>query len=152
MYKLTHTDTIIRIADGASIPTDENNSDYREYLKWRDGWVEDVITLGLQDGEYVWEPTGEVIEHPPHTPEPADPVIMLPVTEITMAQARLALLHYNLLDTVNTTVHELGGAAQIEWEYRDTVHKDSALVRSVKQLLGWSDAQMDDMFTLAATL
>ena len=34
MYKLTDTTTIIRIADGASIPADPANSDYANYLEW----------------------------------------------------------------------------------------------------------------------
>ena len=33
-YKLTDNDTIIRIADGASIPGDPANRDYAEYLEW----------------------------------------------------------------------------------------------------------------------
>ena len=33
-YKLTDNDTIIRIADGASIPADPANRDYAEYLEW----------------------------------------------------------------------------------------------------------------------
>ena len=34
MYKLTNTETIIRIADGASIPADPANTDYANYLEW----------------------------------------------------------------------------------------------------------------------
>jgi len=34
MYKLTDTETIIRLADGASIPADPANTDYAEYLEW----------------------------------------------------------------------------------------------------------------------
>ena len=46
MYKLTCDETIIRLTDGASIPPDKHNRDYRAYLHW------------LEDG---------------NTPEPADP-------------------------------------------------------------------------------
>ena len=34
MYKLTNTDSIIRIADGASIPANPANTDYANYLEW----------------------------------------------------------------------------------------------------------------------
>tara|TARA_B110000495_G_C22377527_1_gene244597 strand:- start:69 stop:347 length:279 start_codon:yes stop_codon:yes gene_type:complete len=34
MYKLTNTETIIRIADKASIPADPANTDYANYLEW----------------------------------------------------------------------------------------------------------------------
>ena len=34
MYKLTNSTSIVRIADGASIPADPANTDYAEYLIW----------------------------------------------------------------------------------------------------------------------
>ena len=33
-YKLTNTDTIIRVADNAFIPADTDNTDYAAYLTW----------------------------------------------------------------------------------------------------------------------
>lgn len=34
MYKLTPTTSILRLADGATIPADSVNTEYQEYQKW----------------------------------------------------------------------------------------------------------------------
>jgi hypothetical protein len=36
MYQLTTSASIIRLSDGATIPNDPGNRDYREYLDWLD--------------------------------------------------------------------------------------------------------------------
>lgn len=37
MYKLTQNTSIIRLSDGACIPADVTNADYKSYLDWVDG-------------------------------------------------------------------------------------------------------------------
>ena len=62
MYKLTNTETIIRIADKASIPADPANTDYAEYLEW----VADGNTATAADA--IPDPTyqeNRVKEYPP---------------------------------------------------------------------------------------
>lgn len=128
-YKLTNSSTILRIEDGAFIPTDPRNSDYVAYLAW------------LAEG---------------NTPQPADPVVPAVPEVVTMRQARLALLQSGLLAQVNTAVAAMpgaaGDAARIEWEFSSTVERNRPLVQSLVGALGMTDAQLDDLFRLAATL
>lgn len=36
MYEILSDETILRVADGALIPADERNTDYRAFLSWVD--------------------------------------------------------------------------------------------------------------------
>lgn len=80
-------------------------------------------------------------------PEPAEPVVPGIPTMVTMRQARLALLQAGVLDDVAATVANLGQAAQIEWEFAQVVERTHPLV----QALGMSDAELDELFVLAAS-
>jgi hypothetical protein len=75
---------------------------------------------------------------------------------VTMRQARLALLQSGLLTQVNSAVAAMigaeGDAARIEWEFSGTVERHWPMVESLGVILGLSDAQLDDLFRLAATL
>lgn len=87
---------------------------------------------------------------------PAD-VIPAPIpTIVSMRQARLALLQSGLLSSVDAAIATLPSpqkeAAQIEWEYSQEVHRDKALVGMLAPALGLNESQLDDLFTLAATL
>lgn len=75
---------------------------------------------------------------------------------VTMRQARLALVQAGLLAQVNTAVAAMPGAAgdtaRIEWEFSGTVERHRPLVQALGAALGLTDAQLDDLFRLAATL
>ena len=85
-------------------------------------------------------------------PPPPPPII----TSVTMRQARLALHQQGLLTQVNNAVAsmpgELGDKARIEWEFSNAVKRDRPLVQVVAASLGLTSQQIDDLFTLAATL
>lgn len=129
-FKLTVSpDWVVRVEDGAFIPADPANSDYAAYLAW------------VAEG---------------NTPQPADPVVPAIPEVVTMRQARLALLQAGLLAQVNTAVANMLGAAgdtaRIEWEFSSTVERNRPLVQALGAALGLTDAQLDDLFRLAATL
>ena len=86
-------------------------------------------------------------------PPPAPPVVP---QAVTMRQARLALLGAGLLSQVDAAIASLPSpqkeAAQIEWEYAAVVQRNSGLVPAMAQALGMTEAQIDALFFLAATL
>ena len=115
------------------------------------GWTRTEPPV-LRIGEYaVWQGTGWAVTTQLYSaPTIVEKVEVTPA--VSMRQARLALLQNNLLDAVNAAVGQMPQAAQIEWEYATEVRRDNALVAAMQGLLGWTDVQMDGLFTLAATL
>lgn len=89
-----------------------------------------------------------------YNPPPVQPIFV--PESVSMRQARLALLSTGLLDTVNSIVAGLTGdsgkAAKIEWEYSSVVMRNKGLVRSVQQVLGLTDQQLDDLFIAASLI
>lgn len=75
---------------------------------------------------------------------------------VTMRQTRLALFEQGLLDSVNNVLSTLegqgGDAARIEWEYANEVYRDSQLVNSLANGLGWTENMVLELFVLADTL
>jgi hypothetical protein len=69
---------------------------------------------------------------------------------VTMRQARLALLKNGLLDVVNSGITD--PSAKIEWEYATEVERNNVLVTSLKSLLNLSEQDVDNLFILAAIL
>ena len=72
--------------------------------------------------------------------------------QVTMRQARLALLSAGLLDDVELVIAAAGRAAQLEWEYAAVVERSNPAVAAVQQQESLSDAQIDDLFREAAKL
>lgn len=73
-----------------------------------------------------------------------------------MAQARIALLMTNKLTLVDAAIAALPSPnrelAQIEWEFRPSVRRDSLLVAALGSALGLDDAAIDALFIAAANV
>lgn len=86
----------------------------------------------------------------PQLPESTAPSI------ITMRQARQALYQSGLLDQANSFIAAIPGSdgdkARIAWEYAGDVERANPLVAQIAASLGLSDQQVDDLFTLGASL
>jgi len=76
--------------------------------------------------------------------------------QVTMRQARRALLNAGLLTTVNTAIAAMtgveGDAARIDWEFSSTVERNQPLVISMGAALGLSSAQLDALFIAASQI
>ena len=72
--------------------------------------------------------------------------------QVTMRQARLALLSAGLLDDVEMVVAAAGREAQLEWEYAAVVDRSNPAVAAMQQQKALTDAQIDDLFREAAKL
>lgn len=75
---------------------------------------------------------------------------------VTMRQARLALLQAGLLATVDAAVAAMTGpegeAAKICWEYSAEVWRADPFLTQLTAALSMTNEQVDNLFTVAATL
>ena len=83
--------------------------------------------------------------------EPVSPPLSIP-TIVSMRQARLALLQAGLLATVDAAIAAGTEADQITWEYATEVERNSPMVVNLSASLGLTEQQLNDLFTLAASL
>src|SRR5574344_2694380 len=66
--------------------------------------------------------------------------------QVTMRQARLALLNAGLLDDAEAAIAAAGREAQLEWEYASVVERSNPVIAIVQQQQGVTDEQIDDLF------
>lgn len=107
----------------------------------------------FQDGEPVYAAYLEWVKADPanipaHVFEPK-PVVP---QEVSMRQARQALLRAGMLDTVEQVVAQADRAVQIDWHKGQTVRRDWPALKVVQTLLHMTDRQIDELFILAGTL
>lgn len=78
------------------------------------------------------------------------------LTPLNAAQFRLGLLNHGLLHQVDDAIAALDeperAAAEIEWEYRTSFHRDNPLVVALSAHIGLTDEQIDDMWLEAKDL
>jgi hypothetical protein len=91
--------------------------------------------------------TGELTEH---EDAPVTYVEHVVIPNISMRQARLALLADGLLDDVETALST--PEYKIWWEYSTVVERSNYLVNDILKILGKSDAEIDQMFIGASQL
>jgi hypothetical protein len=88
------------------------------------------------------------------TPAPPPPPVV--PAQVTMRQARLALLQAGQLSGVQPVIDAMPSpqkdAAQIEWDHASEVRRDSALVAMLGIALALDSAAIDSLFITASAL
>lgn len=87
---------------------------------------------------------------------PAPPAPALVPQQVTLRQARLALLGAGKLQGVDAAIDALPSpqreAARIEWDYARDVERGSPVVAMMAGALGLGDAELDALFIAASNL
>jgi hypothetical protein len=126
-----HYGEVVRDSDGKVVAPCQNadDPDFLAYLAW------------VEEGN---APTVDETPLPP---------VLEPVPEaVTPYQARKALLASGMLDQVEALMAQAPREAQLAWEYAIEVRRDDPFIALMAGQLGLTDAQVDDLFRLAATL
>jgi len=103
-----------------------------------------------QDGAYLCRDVRDDSGYAEYHAILADSIAWLP--PISPAQGRLALLQSDLLETVEAWIATQPRATQIEYESRTEWRRNWPLVIAAGAALELSEAQLDALFELAATL
>lgn len=110
-----------------------------------------ALLAGQAEGKRIVPDAGgvPVLQEPP-------PFVAPDVGQVTMRQARLALLESGKLDLVAPAIDQLSEPdrtkARIEWEFAQDVRKDWPLIQALAPSIGLDAAALTALFNRAATL
>lgn len=127
MFKLTNTSAVIRLTDSAIIPADPANADRQKYIAW--------VAAG-------------------NTPQPADVSVVGVPQSVTRFQALAALHLADKLTAVQAIMAapETPVIAKLAWDNALSFERTSPTLASLAAMLGMTDADLDALFTQAATI
>ena len=124
-YTLTNGSSVVRDSDGAWIPDDPANTDWKAYQKW------------LSEG---------------NTPNPYVPPVVIP-QQVPMWAVRTVLQNDGLFDQAQKLITESGdNALKNVWEYGNFADRNSRAISVLAIELNLTDAQVDQMFIDANNL
>lgn len=127
MYKLSNSNSVIRLTDGANIPFDNSNTDYQQFLKW------------VSEG---------------NTPEPPDVIEQLN-QEIVISpwQFRTVLNRLSLRDAVENMVKNSDNyRIKDGWEFATSWREKHPLVQQMGLMLDLSEEDIHNIFEMASEI
>lgn len=125
MYQLTDTSNVIRLRDGATIPSDPRNQARQEFDAW--------VAAG-------------------NAPIPATSQEVLAPQTVTRFQARAALMLAGLLEMVEAAIANADPLTKLAWADAQSFERDSPMITNMAAAFGFSDAQLDSLFTQASLI
>lgn len=129
MYKIAGQNSIIHLESGTVFQMPPVESFGLDYQRWLDAG---------------------------NTPQPAAVLPVLVPSEVTMRQARLALLGVGKLASVDVFINSLPDppktAAKIEWEFSNSIQRHNGFVAQIAPQLGMTSAELDNLFITASKL